>query len=70
MTGMFEDFLGLKFSILGFFLGGNIWQVFWLGYLAWDFGGVNLWSRDLFGFRFLPPFNQYSPPPPPPSGMK
>ena len=69
MTGMFEGFFGFEIFNSGIFLGGNIWQVFWLGYLAWDFGGVNLWSRDLFGFRFLPPFDQYLPPPPP-SGMK
>ena len=41
-----------------------------LGNSAWDFLGVNSWSRSFFGFLFLPPFDHFrhlkSIPPPPP----
>ena len=48
--------LGLKFSIPGFFCASPSFankvrpNLLWLGNWAWDFLGVNFWSRQFFGF--------------------
>ena len=66
MTRMIEGFFWVgKFWQVFFFGGGGgvfktnvscnaFWKFLWFRNSAWDFGGLNFWSRDFFGFCLKP----------------
>ena len=43
-------------SFFGVISFNAFWKFLWLGYSAWDFFGVKVWSRDFFGVLIFAPF--------------